>query len=118
MIFSAVIVLCTVVWMCFFYLKHSNVAAVYSNGKLIERIDLTTVTGQREIEVKNGEGVNIIIVKNNYIAVKSATCPDKICINHGQLKSSASPIVCLPNKLVIKFEDGSAEVDGKTGVAK
>ncbi|MDE6103825.1 MAG: NusG domain II-containing protein, partial [Oscillospiraceae bacterium] len=41
------------------------------------------------------------------ISVINAECPDQTCVKMGELKSSAAPIVCLPNKLVVKF----AEID-------
>ncbi len=50
--------------------------------------------------------------------MKSAECPDKICVKHGELKSLNNPIVCLPNKIVIKFEGEAENVDTKTGAVK
>ena len=35
--------------------------------------------------------------------VTDAGCPDKICVNHGELRTEMLPIVCLPNRLIITY---------------
>ena len=115
-IFSVATVLCLGVWL---YISNvsspSKVVGIYQNGSLVEKIDLNSVTGQREITLSGEYGDNVILVSNGHIEMKSADCPDKICVEHGELKSSASPIVCLPNKVVIKFESSTDGADAKTG---
>lgn len=39
-----------------------------------------------------------------------AECPDHTCINMGWL-DSAAPIVCLPNRLVIRFAGADDNLD-------
>ncbi|MGN0460334.1 MAG: NusG domain II-containing protein [Ruminococcus sp.] len=115
-LFSVVAVLCLGVWLFISNASSpSKVVGIYQNGSLVEKIDLNSVTGQREITISGEYGDNVILVSNGHIEMKSADCPDKICVEHGELKSSASPIVCLPNKVVIKFEDGTDGADAKTG---
>ena len=46
-----------------------------------------------------------------YSRVSEAECPDKTCVRTGWLSSSAMPIVCLPNHLIIEFEDENSEID-------
>jgi hypothetical protein len=116
-IFSAVVVICTAVWLLFSYLPFSqNVVGIYQDGKLVKKIDLNTVTNEYEIPISGDAGEDIILVSQGHIKMKSAQCPDKICVKHGELKSASSPIVCLPNKIVIKFEESSQSIDAKTGV--
>ena len=43
------------------------------------------------------------------IAVVAADCPDRICVREGWLSDSASPIVCLPHRLVIRIEKNAAD---------
>ena len=54
---------------------------------------------------------NTIEIKDGKIRVKSAECPDKTCVHMGWLSSSAMPIVCLPNHLVIRFAASDNDVD-------
>lgn len=49
---------------------------------------------------------NIIEIKGGTICVKEADCPDHTCVKMGVLSSKALPIVCLPNRLAVRFADG------------
>lgn len=115
-VFSFVAVLCLGVWLFISSVSsQSMIVGIYKDGSLVEKIDLNSVTGEREITLSGEYGDNVILVSNGRIEMKSADCPDKICVNHGELKSSTSPIVCLPNKVVIKFEGSTDGADAKTG---
>ena len=99
----------------FFVLKDSGgdkKALVYSNGKLIREINLDEVNESYSfrVESENG-GYNIINVENGKIYVSEASCPDKVCIRTGKISSSAVPIACLPNKLVIEIKDKYGKTD-------
>ena len=89
---------------------------IYSNSKLVEKIDLSQVEQEREITISGKNGKNVILVDKNSIKMLSAECPDKVCVNHGELKKGGAPIICLPNKLVIRWENSTDEYDIKTGV--
>ena len=96
-------------------IKNGNTACIYSGGKLVKTIELSTAENQT-FTISGGDGgCNTIEIKDGTIGVTQADCPDKICVEHGELKSSASPIVCLPNKVVIKFESSTDGADAKTG---
>ena len=115
-VFSFVALLCLGIWLFISNVSSpSEVVGIYKDGSLVEKIDLNSVTGEREITLSGDLGDNVILVSNGRIEMKSANCPDKICVEHGELKSSSSPIVCLPNKVVIKFEGSTDGADAKTG---
>lgn len=115
-IFSAVAVLCLAIWLFISNVSSpSRVVGIYKDGSLVEKIDLNSVTGEREITLSGNYGDNVILVSNGHIEMKSADCPDKLCVEHGELKVSSSPIVCLPNKVVIKFENSTDGADARTG---
>ena len=115
-VFSFVALLCLGIWLFISNVSSpSKVVGIYKDGSLVEKIDLNSVTGEREITLSGDLGDNVILVSNGHIEMKSADCPDKICVEHGELKSSSSPIVCLPNKVVIKFEENTDGTDAKTG---
>lgn len=78
------------------------VAEIYKDGELIETVDLQNVEKPYEFEVRDGDNVNVIRVEKGRIRVASASCPDKICVNRGYISDGVMPIVCLPNKLIIK----------------
>ena len=91
-------------------LQQAAYAQVWSDGKLIHTLDLNV---DRVVEVKTNSGSNRIEIRDGQIAVTDADCPDHYCMDRG-FCSGGVQIVCLPNKLVIKFV-GSTEVDGVAG---
>lgn len=118
-VFSFVAVLCLALWLFISSVSsQSMIVGIYKDGSLVDKIDLNVVTGEREITLSGEYGDNVILVSNGHIKMKSADCPDKLCVNHGELKSSSSPIVCLPNKVVIKFENSTDGADAKTGAVR
>ena len=50
------------------------------------------------------------------MSLPKASCPDQVCVKHGFLSSKATPIVCLPNKIVILYSGSVSEtVDAVAG---
>ncbi len=79
-------------------------AEVVQDGKILYAIDLDRVTQPYTLTVEWPEGgSNTIRVKPGDIRVEAADCPDKICVDQGWLEGRASPIVCLPHRLVIRL---------------
>lgn len=88
-----------------------SIVLVKSDNKIIRRIDLAAVTSPYEFSVKSDYGYNTVYVSHNSIKIIDADCPDKICIAHGELKSNYSPIVCLPHKLTVIYDDSNTDID-------
>ena len=89
--------------------KAETTAEVYSDGKLVQTIDLA-VDGEYRIE--SGGGWNTLTVSGGKIAVTSASCPTQDCMHHAAADHGA-PIVCLPNHIRISIasdEEGSFDV--------
>lgn len=59
--------------------KAETTAEVYSDGVLVQTIDLA-VDGEYRIE--SGGGWNILTVSGGKIAVTSASCPTQDCVHH------------------------------------
>lgn len=117
-IFSLLVLVCAVLWLFISNsASRSQIVGIYQNGSLVEKIDLNSVTDNREITLSGEYGENVIYIAHGYIEMKSADCPDKLCVKHGELKNGGTPIVCLPNRVVIKFEDSTDSADAKTGAA-
>ena len=94
-----------------------NTARITLDGKEIRRIDLSAVTEPYEFDVESSSGINRVRVEPGKISVISADCPDGVCVAHGPISKSGSPIVCLPHRLVIEIlrEDGSDAPDAEIG---
>ena len=101
-----------------FSFNNSFIIIFIKNNEVIKTIDLSKVKESYEFEVKgDNEESNTIKVENTGVSIISASCKDKICIHTGKIKDSSLPIVCLPNKLIIKFEstkESEDNIDGKT----
>jgi len=80
--------------------EEGNTAVVFRDGVEFCRLDLSE---DAEISViSNDGGYNIIVVENGTVKVSEADCPDRICVKQGAIDNDATPIVCLPHKLVIE----------------
>lgn len=79
-------------------------ARVYSNGVLIQTIDLSQEAVYR-IETENGW--NELTVSDGMLCVSAASCPSQDCVHRGAV-CSGLPVVCLPNALLIQFSSHSA----------
>ncbi len=94
----------------YIYNDTASKAYVYYDNKLIKTIDLSTDKLQEYI-VKGYNGDVVIQTQKNKIRVKEEESPYHICSKQGWVTSSLEPIVCLPNKIVIKIASSSEEID-------
>ncbi len=86
-------------------------ADIFSQGRLLRTVDLQT-DQEFTVDTPSG-GQNTVTIKDGKIAVTAATCPDHYCMQRGYC-NSGTPIVCLPNQLVIEFV-GAQDVDAAAG---
>ena len=63
----------------------------------------------RKIEVKKGGNVNLVIIKDGYVKMESASCKNQICVHTGKIKRAGQSIVCLPNRVSVTIEGESDE---------
>ena len=54
------------------------------------------------VEIKNGDGYNVLVIENGEARVESASCPDGICSSHRPISYNGQSIICLPNDVVIE----------------
>lgn len=89
--------------------KGSCIADIYQDGKLLTSIPLDQVQESYRFTVTGAEQCfNEIEVRPGSIGIVNASCPDKLCIHQGFVDDSALPVVCLPNKLVIRMRDADS----------
>ena len=86
-------------------------AEIVSDGQVMQVVDLKV---DREIHITTDKGgKNTITVKDGKIGVTEANCPDHYCMQRGYCHNG-SPIVCLPNRLTIRFV-GEQAIDAVVG---
>ena len=59
---------------------------------------------------------NIVEIKGGTVSVTEASCKNQVCVRHGAISRSGESIVCLPNRLVVRIENGSGEGGGYDSV--
>ena len=92
----------------------SYTAYVYQNGKEIARLPLDGSADGKTITVTGEDGAeNIIEVTGKKVQMKSASCPDQLCVKMGWRDRPNSPIVCLPHKIVIDIKGTSDGTDAE-----
>ncbi len=80
--------------------KSGNTVKVIVDGQVRQSLSLIQNT---EIVISNEENQNILVIENGKAFIKSATCPDKICVSHRKISNAGETIICLPNKVVIEI---------------
>ena len=94
--------------LAFFLMRPSDgtLVEIVQDGTVLRVIDLASAPDEEiRIEAKNGGSYNIVTIKDGKISVSEAGCPDKTCVHMGTLQSETMPIVCLPNKLIVRFAE-------------
>jgi len=100
----------------------SSHAFVYQDGVLIETVNLAAITKtylivlieDEDVGIING-GYNVVQVDSGQIRMVGANCPDMTCVLQGWKSGGITPIVCLPNRVIITFEGGGSGVDAVVG---
>lgn len=94
---------CALLFM-FFYNEAGSKVSVQMNGEKIITFDLDkdiTYT----IEGDNGAW-NTFTIKDGYVDMIDASCPDKICVDHKNIHYNHETITCLPNQVVLEIKGG------------
>lgn len=112
-----VLLLAGVIGMVFVHSHRQTGAAVQviQNGQVTDTLFLNQ-NGTFRYESANG-GYNIVEIRDGRVSVIEASCPDQICVRHGPTDQTADPIVCLPNKLVVRVLPPEGEADQLDGVS-
>ena len=80
------------------------------DGEIFCAYDMDEVDGIIPISTPNG-GENRVYVQEDLVFMDSANCPDKLCVKQGVIRDSTVPIVCLPNKVVVRIEGRDSGLD-------
>ena len=84
-----------------------DTVAVTVDGKLFGEYPLSE---DRVVEIENGDGYNILVIKDGKARVSEASCPDGICSSHRPIAYGGESIICLPNKVVVEIRSSNKNV--------
>lgn len=97
-----VIIAAILMWILFSFRGIGKEVVVYRDGEEIYRYELMD---EIHLSMEYHEGQeNVIDIKDGKVSVTSATCPDQICVQQGEISEKGETIVCLPHKLVIEIQ--------------
>ncbi len=88
----------------FIFRSEGEYVTVTVDGQLFGEYSLKE---DRKVEIKQGESYNILVIKDGYASIETASCPDGICSSHRPIKHGGESIICLPNKVVIEVHSSS-----------
>lgn len=91
-----------------------NQVIITVNGQEYGRYPLSE---NKEINVKNENGYNTVIISNGKVRMKDADCPDKYCVNQGEINKNGQTLICLPHKLSVEV-NASDKVNGIDAVVE
>ena len=75
-----------------------SIAVIELKNSPVARLPLDTPA---ELHLECG---NVVKVENGSVHMSSASCPDKTCVERGEISRVGETVVCLPNKVVIRIE--------------
>jgi len=84
--------------------SEGKVVDIVSDGEILYTIDLAQAENQ-ELVISYQGSSNTVKIENGEIWVQEAECPDHTCVKMGKLYSESLPIVCLPNRLTIRYAE-------------
>jgi hypothetical protein len=108
---GAVIILCLGFLAYMYFMKEEgSKVEVTVDGNVYDTFDLTEDT-TFTVELEDGTW-NTFEIKDGYVNMLDASCPDKLCVKHKDIHYNHETIVCLPNKVVLEVVGGDeSEVD-------
>lgn len=82
--------------------KEGNTVVVTLEGSIYDTLELKEDTIYR-VEGSNG-AYNVFEVKDGYVDMIDASCPDKVCVKHKKIRYNHDSITCLPNNVILEIK--------------
>ncbi len=83
------------------------VAEIYFDGEIIETVNLSEKEAKEIITGQKGK--TVIKSENGKIYFSSSCCPDKVCVESGELEKNGDFASCLPEKVIVKVTGKSSD---------
>ena len=107
----ALVVLASAAWLLLMERDVNDPRVVIEvDGEIYCSYDMDEVKGIIPVSTPNG-GENRVWVQDDLVFMDSANCPDQICVKQGVIRDGSVPIVCLPNKVIVRIEGGESGLD-------
>ncbi len=84
--------------------KKGAAVAVLYDGKEIKEYSISQNIEEEILTGDNGQWTNTLVIKDGKVSVKTANCPDGICVDHREISNAGETIICLPHKVVVEIK--------------
>ncbi|MBE6969539.1 MAG: NusG domain II-containing protein [Ruminococcaceae bacterium] len=108
-LFALIILLCAVAALRM--PRSGDAVGVWQNAELVYIID-PSCAGEYVLTYEAGE--TVIHAGTDGVYVASANCKNQNCVRHGPLQRGGTPIVCLPERIVVRWMEDDT-LDAVTG---
>ena len=115
MFIGALLGIAAALFLAMFFLKRNTVngeAVVLIEGEEYGRYPLAK---DCVVEIPGLLGNNVLTIQNGSARMSSAVCPDKICMDFGEIHYNTEMIVCRPGRIVVIIENGDTSELDATG---
>ena len=101
---ASILIVAVVVFVAVLFVsRKGGYVEVKKDGKIIGKYPLSTnVT----VEISGSIGYNLLVIEDGEAYIKSADCPDKLCVKRGKIDKNGETAVCLPNKVTVTVIGG------------
>lgn len=111
MLFAALLLVCAAA--ALLLPRSGSTVGVWQAGELIYTIDPALHKGEEYI-LRYEAGETVVAVGDEGVFIRSADCKNQNCVRHGPLKRGGTPIVCLPERIVVRWMEDDT-LDAVTG---
>lgn len=101
---ASILIVAVVVFVAVLFVSQKGgYVEVKKDGEIIGKYPLSTnVT----VEISGSIGYNLLMIEDGEAYIKSADCPDKLCVKRGKIDKNGETAVCLPNKVTVTVIGG------------
>ncbi|MBQ9748599.1 MAG: NusG domain II-containing protein [Clostridia bacterium] len=95
----ALLLAVTVLGSCYFLFRGEGDTVRVTVGR--ELFGTYSLDTDRVVEIRTGDALNILVIRDGRAYMETASCPDGICTAHRPISRDGESIVCLPNRVVV-----------------
>lgn len=93
----------------FYFNQNGDYVYITVNNQEYQKVPL------KQDQTININNTNTVIINNGIVYMKDASCPDKLCVDQGQISKNGEQIICLPNQVVVAIiSSQNNDVDAST----
>lgn len=82
--------------------KSGKTVVITENGSTYGTYSLSE---NKVIDINTDLGHNKVVIKDGKVHMEEADCPDKYCVDKGNISKTNESLICLPHKLVVEITD-------------